>query len=364
MGKQQNPNQKAQVGASLASGLSGIASSVLNAVSNRQAEKRQVARQQQEIARVQQREDTAISRATRDSLAQGIDPRVNGSPSPQAGASSVEPAPAIPTDFSNIASAGQAVGGQIMQRADLDQKQLQNEFDNSRYLLDDMYDQVNKDLELATTDLERYESIQKDYEKLLVREFEDYQGDKHEFGKNTRDITEHAVTNFLQNHTNFELGAKVGLSKGSVKETDQKTSTNGEGFVGSLIDKLSSIAKFGVGADLNGKVDWGKMTQNDIKDLTSTVSDDLYKHLTDKSKKFKGLDEDSKKRIADRLAENQVKLLRAMDWRYLVNQQKRSYNKSARELWRSFQKSRYRSSALEDIEVNTQDTDTTGFGTY
>lgn len=107
-------------GAAIATAVSAIGSTIANNVAKKQAEKREVERQQAEVARVSEREDSAVSRGTRDALASGIDPRVNGSAPVQAGAQSVEPASAQVGDYSQIATAGANIADTLMQQQEID----------------------------------------------------------------------------------------------------------------------------------------------------------------------------------------------------------------------------------------------------
>ena len=108
------------VGAAIATGVTALASSIGNNIAKKRAEEREAQRRQDEVTRLQQREDTSISRATRDSLSAGIDPRVNGAPPPQAGAQSIDTTPAQTADFTPIASAGSDIASAIMQQEEID----------------------------------------------------------------------------------------------------------------------------------------------------------------------------------------------------------------------------------------------------
>lgn len=98
----------ASVGTSISPGIGtaigAIAGGILGGVTaNKKARGDKEAREE-EVARVQRREDTAIRRATADSLAAGVDPRIQNQAPPSAGSASVEPYQSV--DYTNDMVAG------------------------------------------------------------------------------------------------------------------------------------------------------------------------------------------------------------------------------------------------------------------
>lgn len=106
--------------AAITTAVSAIGSTIANNVAKKQAEKREEERQQSEVARVSEREDSSVSRGTRDALAAGIDPRVNGSSPVQAGAQSVDPPKAQVGDYSELSAAGANIADTLMQQQEID----------------------------------------------------------------------------------------------------------------------------------------------------------------------------------------------------------------------------------------------------
>lgn len=104
----------AGVGTSISPGIGtaigAIAGGILGAVSGNKKAKGDIKAREEEVARVQQREDTAIRRATTDSLAAGVDPRIQNQAPPSAGSAGVEPYQSA--DYMNDMV---AAGGQLSQ---------------------------------------------------------------------------------------------------------------------------------------------------------------------------------------------------------------------------------------------------------
>lgn len=102
----------AAVGSSISPGIGtaigALAGGVLGAVTSNKKAKGDIEAREKEIQRVQQREDTAIRRATADSLAAGVDPRIQNQAPPSAGSASVEPYQSA--DYTNdmVSALGQA----------------------------------------------------------------------------------------------------------------------------------------------------------------------------------------------------------------------------------------------------------------
>lgn len=167
----------------------------------------------EETQRVERREDTAISRATIDSLRAGIDPRVNGSAPPQAGSASV--APQQFPNFGESLTSGLASGSDVINRSYTAQQQQDNlRLDYYKYA-DEL---VQHDYQL---EYDNYHKQQDNLREIVTSSAVHYKNGKRvdtsrmgEFGEQLKGLDKFLRTNEFSKTEITQLGFSVDWSKG------------------------------------------------------------------------------------------------------------------------------------------------------
>lgn len=141
------------------SAVGALIGGVTGAVAGAKQADAQYEQRAEEVQRVEEREDTAIRRATQDSLMAGIDPRGSATP-PSAGAASVAPMQ-LETPSDNIAKVGSAFSNSLASRIELETKTAETLHSSWRTYVDSGYNALAED--------------NKEYDTLLAQEREQLQ---------------------------------------------------------------------------------------------------------------------------------------------------------------------------------------------
>lgn len=162
---------------------------------------------EEEVARLQQRENTAYSRSIADMLRAGYDPR-SGQTSPSASPSS-SVAPVESPNTAEFVSAGMSAGQQIgtaeqsffATQRQLDQQQEQNEWTITGNMFSHLRQSIDDDLSLAQNDSQYYHGRYIELKKFVSQEMEIEAKHPNERLTNTRQRMRRRRTNCCLNDT-------------------------------------------------------------------------------------------------------------------------------------------------------------------
>ena len=387
------PEDEQQAVASVAPSGLGAVGSVINGALNlylsdqkREEEKRQ---RQEEVERLEKRENTQYSRSIADMMRAGYDPRAGQTNPPPASVASV--APQVSPDYAASVSegvtsglgVGSAEAGVLQRQQELDQAQENNEWTITGNMFQNLRQSIDDDMALAQNDEQyyhgRYVELRKFVSETLevgdetaTRTFDQYT-DAWEKKKNELLSQRHNVT------ASISAGSQSSRSKGSEhqngtntgSETRQSEKDAVNAFTGevagetiensssssqssSILDKLTDVAKKVV--SFGGSLTYGyqHLTEEEKSELAKWSHEWLSENLGKQSKTFKGLSPEDKQKIVQLITETYVNYSEARDYNVSVKDRKWELYRIIGEQYDSHQSHRYRSPRGSRVYLNKQ----------
>lgn len=373
-------------------GMSAVGSVVNGALNlylsdkKREEEKRQ---RQEEIDRLEKRENTQYSRSIADMLRAGYDPRVGQTNPPPASASSVAPqispdyAASVTEGINSGIGLGSAEAGVLQRQRELDQAQENNEWTITGNMFQNLRQGIDDDLALAQNDEQyyhgRYVELRKFVSETLevgdetaTRTFDQYT-DAWEKKKKELLSKRHNISASLSagsqssgsKGSERQNGSKIGSDQ-SQSEKDNVIVPTGEVVTGtlensssssqssSILDKLTDVAKKAV--SVGGSLTYGyqHLTEEEKSELDKWSHEWLSENLGKQSKTFKGLSPADKQKIVQLITETYVNYSEARDYNVSVKDRKWELYRVIGEQYDSHQSHRYRSPRGSRVYLNKQ----------
>lgn len=325
---------------------------------------------EEEVARLQQRENTAYSRSIADMLRAGYDPRSGQTPPSASPSASV--APVESPNTAEVVSAGMSAGQQIgtaeqsffATQRQLDQQQEQNEWTITGNMFSHLRQSIDDDLSLAQNDSQYYHGRYIELKKFVSQEmeiggeaskrtFDEYET-AYEKKKNELLSQRHNVS--VQVSAGNDSGAKHSTEKGSSSSSKNSDSDNINAYTSevvgqtigfsessSLTDKLQDVLtksfKFGGSAGYG----YQRLTEDEKSELRKWSHKWLDEQMSKSSAKYKGLSEKDKEAIQRVIADTYDNYMEARNYITSIRDKKSELYRVTEEQYNSHEANRYRS---------------------